>query len=709
MCRRVTVILALLSAAAAAQAGKVRVWHHSEAAHFEKARFQGTVVTSEGALRLARELRPLADIDAGHAWDVVEDAHGILFVAAGEAGLCRLAPGGQKVCVSEHADAEVLCLVLGADGAVYAGTGPHGRILRVAGDGKATLFSQTPEAYVWSLTPGWDGALYAGTGPRGRIYRIDSAGHASSYYATHQNHVLSLAFDRRGILYGGTDKGGLVYRFDAAGKGFVVFAAPQSEIRCLLPAADGVYAGTSAPRRRGVSATLASRERSSDSELPSPTTSPIRSSSGSAVAASDASPPPAASTAERTPAAASAPPPPASGENSVYHVRADGSARELFRERELVLAIARAGTRLLIGTGTDGQLFEVDETSRERTQLARLDHGEIHALCRRRDGSVVVAAGDPARLYTLEDRHVASGTVTSDALDARLTSRWGALRWKAELPAGTRATLAVRSGNLAEPDETWSDWSAEQTDPERALAAAPPARFLQYRVTLATTDLSVSPSLGGLTLRYATANQAPEVTSIDVPDLDAANVETAKKLRLKWTARDANEDELTYDLYARKDAWPDWVLLERDIEKREYEWDTTTAPSGVYRVKVVASDRRDNASEEALTGERVSTPFPVAHEPPTVSVRVTGAASGRAEAQGGATDPLVRLAAAAYSVDGKPWVNVFPADGLLDRKSAVFRFSAEVSKVGTHVLVLRVRDAAGNVGSADAVFTTPAR
>ena len=48
-------------------------------------------------------------------------------------------------------------------------------------------------------------------------------------------------------------------------------------------------------------------------------------------------------------------------------------------------------------------------------------------------------------------------------------------------------TVAVRSGNVAEPDDTWSDWSAEQTDPQQAVVAAPAARFLQYRVTL-TTD-----------------------------------------------------------------------------------------------------------------------------------------------------------------------------------------------------------------------------
>ena len=101
-----------------------------------------------------------------------------------------------------------------------------------------------------------------------------------------------------------------------------------------------------------------------------------------------------------------------------------------------------------------------------------------------------------------------------------------------------------------------------------------------------------------------TTNQAPEVTKLEVPDLNAVNLDNPKKLKFKWTATDPNEDELTYSLYVRKDGWKNWVQLEDDLDKTEYEWDTTTTPSGIYQVKVVASDRKDNPDEDALTGER---------------------------------------------------------------------------------------------------------
>ena len=57
----------------------------------------------------------------------------------------------------------------------------------------------------------------------------------------------------------------------------------------------------------------------------------------------------------------------------------------------------------------------------------------------------------------------------------------------------------------------------------------------------------------------------------------------------------------------------------------------------------------------------------------------------------------------------KRWANIFPIDGLFDSKTETFRFKTETLKAGTYVLVLRVRDASGNLGSGDVVFTVKER
>jgi hypothetical protein len=393
------------------------------------------------------------------------------------------------------------------------------------------------------------------------------------------------------------------------------------------------------------------------------------------------------------------------GENSLYRIAADGTVKEVFREKVLLLCLLRDNGRLLVGTGMSGQLFEIDEETRERSELARLDHGQIHCLCRRQDGSIVLGTGDPGKLYVLQKNYAARGTLISEVLDAKIISKWGALTWKADAPTGTTVTVAFRSGNVAEPDETWSDWSAEEADPQTAKVAAPTARFLQYRVTLKTTSPAVTPALRNVAVRYLTTNQAPEITSLDVPDLDAANLDNPKKVRIKWAATDPNEDELTYNLYVRKEGWKSWVRLEEDFDKKEFEWDTTTMPSGMYQFKVVASDRKDNAPEDALTAEKISAAFAVSHTPPTVTIKLTGMEGDKATLEATATDPLVRLTAASFALNGKKWVNVFPTDGIFDSKTEHFKLKTEALRPGTYVVVLRVRNAAGNVGSADMVFT----
>ena len=69
----------------------------------------------------------------------------------------------------------------------------------------------------------------------------------------------------------------------------------------------------------------------------------------------------------------------------------------------------------------------------------------------------------------------------------------------------------------------------------------------------------------------------------------------------------------------------------------------------------------------------------------------------------------MELTAATFSLNGKKWINVFPTDGLFDSKMETFRFKTEALKPGTYVVVLRVRDAAGNIGAGDVVFTVKAK
>ncbi|HEX3315026.1 MAG TPA: hypothetical protein VHR72_09055, partial [Gemmataceae bacterium] len=582
-------ILAGLLLASPADAGKVKVWFHHTAADYEKAKFDKAVVSNEGTLRLARALRLFADLDAAHIWDIVEDAAGNLIVATGDDGkLFRVGADGKAKLLVASKESQILCLVRTPEGSVFAGTGPSGKILKIDADGKDTVVADNLGKYVWSLV--YDPAtksLLAGTGPKGKIYRVGEGGKSSVFYASKQDHILSLALDG-GSVYAGTDRGGLVYRINADGKAFVLYHASQNEVRALSAHNQVVFAGTSAPASKRVPTTP---NKSSPSPTPSSssggsvgastgsdetkTKSAVEPSSGNTFAAPDEKGSPA-----------SAPSSAGAGENSLYRIASDGTVRELFRDKTLVLCLLRDGGRLYVGTGMQGQLFEIDEATKERIELARLDNGQIHCLLRRKDGSILLGTGDPGKIYVLEDRHVRRGDVVSEVLDAKLVSTWGALSWKAETPAGTAVSVTVRTGNVALPDDTWSAWMpCVPDDDASARSKAPNARYLQYRIEMTTDDPKRTPEVRQIAIRYRTNNQAPEITHLDVPDLDAVNLEQPKKFRIKWTATDPNEDELTFDLYVKKAGWKDWVLLEENLDKKDFDWDTTKTPSGMYRVK----------------------------------------------------------------------------------------------------------------------------
>jgi hypothetical protein len=290
--------------------------------------------------------------------------------------------------------------------------------------------------------------------------------------------------------------------------------------------------------------------------------------------------------------------------------------------------------------------------------------------------------------------------LTSEVHDTKLVSRFGALSWQCDQPPGTSIVFQARTGNVGEPDATWSDWSNEQTDPARAQTASPPGRFVQYRARLRTSNPRRTPELRSVSLSYRTSNLAPEVIRLEVPDLSTLEGAARQtRLNLRWEATDPNDDELGFTLFVRKEGWPDWIKLnDAPITEKTLAWDTTAFPSGRYRLKLIASDRPSNSPGDALARERESVSFIVDHDAPAVKVapRADGAVVTL-------NDDLTRLVKADYSLDGGPWVAVFPDDGLFDTLHETITISLPDLKSGTHVLMVRTTDSAGNVGAGDAL------
>ncbi|MBX6312957.1 MAG: hypothetical protein IRY99_08595 [Isosphaeraceae bacterium] len=680
---------------------KLETWRQESASAFAKGHRERVVVSDAGRVRLARTVQPIDGLDAAHVWALARTEEGLLYAATGNDGkVFRRSAEGRWTVAYDADDSQALALVARPDGRVFAGTGPSGLVVEVT-DPKQPATRPGPDVkYIWGLAADAAGNLYAATGPAGQLWkRSAAAGDWSLLLDSKNPHLLCVAVGPDGSVYAGSDGEGLIYRVDRDGKVSVLYDAPQNEVRSLLVAPDGaLYAGTAVDAGGGSTGGGAVRG------LSALTGSEGTSSSGGTIRAAAPAQVPKRDT--RTPeptGGTAAPKPPAPGDNTIYRISPDGAVREVFRVKALLFALAWQDERLLVGTGPEGQLYEVRDLGREAAPIARLDHGQILALMAEPKGGVLLGAGEPGAVLRLGREHAASGSLTSDVHDAKLNSRFGALTWRADCPKGTSLTVQVRTGNVSEPDATWSAWSAPLTE-SGSRPAVPPGRFVQYRVNLATNDPAVTPELRAIFLHYQTVNLAPEISKIDVPDLSEGDGATRQtRLNLRWEASDPNGDDLTYTLHIRKEDWPDWVQLgERPLTEKTYAWDTTAVPAGVYRLRITASDRPSNPPEEALERRLTSDPFLVDHQAPTVAV----------VAHGGMVtvtlkDDLTRLVKAAYALDGGDWVPIFPDDGLFDGKTETITLTLPDPKPGTHILMVRASDAAGNVGTGDAVFEVP--
>src|SRR3954454_16282036 len=96
MPRFISCLILSFIAAPLALAVNTSHWVHTSEADFKKGTFRNVVATNLGDLKLSRAIKMILEQDA-------------------------------KVSA-------VYCLAEGADGAVYAGTGPHGVVLKVAGE-----------------------------------------------------------------------------------------------------------------------------------------------------------------------------------------------------------------------------------------------------------------------------------------------------------------------------------------------------------------------------------------------------------------------------------------------------------------------------------------------------------------------------------------------------------------------------------------------
>ena len=130
---------------------------------------------------------------------------------------------------------------------------------------------------------------------------------------------------------------------------------------------------------------------------------------------------------------------------------------------QLDLALIDDDAKLIVATGDEGQIYQVNVKDEETAVLADLDGEQVTAITPDGD-ALLFSTANPAHLIRMTDKVAKSGTFTSKTYDAGQISLFGMIDLNVKLPAGTSVSVQTRSGNVEDPEMApWSEWTDATT------------------------------------------------------------------------------------------------------------------------------------------------------------------------------------------------------------------------------------------------------
>jgi hypothetical protein len=705
---RIALAMLALTWTTSSRAADTQLWISDSPSDYARAEARGVVVRPDGVLSLGPRTTSSAAESLSVIWTIAVLADGSVALAGDDGRVERWTEsGGVKPWVRLPVG-QVLSLATDGDGLV-AGTGPEGLIYRIGARGDTALLARTHERYVWGLAPAGRGTWWAATGTRGRLLRV-SRGKTEVVLDSDESNLVSLVSDGRGGAYAGGDSKGRVLRVTASGDASTAYDAAEDEVRALALASDGALyaaaltasASTAFAPATGSSVSSASDDDESDERAqPQPVRSGV-----------------------------------SGGKATLYRIVPDSSVATVWTApHPFVFALASVPEGVVAATGNRAALYLVGRSM--ASQWLAAPQGQVTALAVGRSGRLFAATSNPGVLWRVGPERADKGELLSPIHDARRYARFGRVRWRG-VAGGAKVELQSRTGNTDPPDTTWTGWRAL----EDGRVAAPPARYMQWKMTLSggqplvdavevawreqnlaprVEDLVVAPQgvgfregelqprsepvtqtlPGGQRVEYSMSTTTSPRALKELP-------EWARGLRtLQWRGSDPNGDPLEYRVDVRAEGGDRWTPIGEELSASSFTWDTRGLPDGRYRVRVRASDAPGNAVGEEQTTETTSEPFLVDNTPPRIVQLDVRAEPGSLVASGRAEDEQSMLVRLEITVDEEEWRAVTPEGGLADDRALNFRVRLPDLEPGEHAVALRAVDQAGNGTTRAARVTVP--
>ena len=702
------------------------VWEQSDQSDFSRGTEKGLSIRSDGHVTLAPQFKELDSTTVPYLWAVTQDTKGTVYYGGGgptgaTTKVFELPRNGKPKVLAEVNGLEIHALAVDSEDRVYAAVLPDAKIYRIDSSGKPQLFFDPKCKYIWAMTFDHAGNLFVATGDTGLIYKVSPDGKGSKFFDTQETHARSMVIDKEGNLIVGTEPQGLVLRITPEGKGFVLYQADKREVTAVAEHDGTIYAAAIGSKPGGISVSG-----------PAPVLPAKAPAVGSTGAAHIGGQIPRLAPAVGTLAAE------VSGGSDFYRIQKDGFAERIWTSaRDIVYAIAfdKSGKPLL-GTGNKGVIYRVD-SEQLSTELLNIPPTQITALLEGQGGTIYAATGNVGNLYSIGPGSTQKGTLESDVLDANEFAYWGKAHTTATLNGGT-IELETRSGNLNNPENSWSAWNQVALSELGGSIKSPPARFLQYRLTLLCGPQGASPDLSVVDIPYLPKNTAPRVQQIDIAPFNYRQPPTSnplersvnaagspmtlslpgvgqKKLNAaslslegvgsatlqynkgyvtaRWSATDVNGDPLLFKVELKAKGSSQWQLLKDKLQDKFYAFDSNALPDGQYSVRITASDAPGNTPANALSSSLQSDSFTVDNTPPELLDVHAATDGGGTIISFTAKDAQSWISKCEYAVNGGEWTLLQPVNKVTDSQQLQYQLTAPS---GSNIAV-RVFDENDNV------------
>ena len=491
--------------------------------------YDGIMLTEQGSLTLAPVIEQNGSINGKDIWKIYPANDGTMFAAISGTGAelyKREADSTNFTSFAALSNESAFTAVI-SDGAgnVYAATGPYAKIIKYDSQGNEIWSKTLDDTYVWDMKFDNNGNLFvAAGGNNARVLKITSDGDIKEILKTDEQHAMSLYFDSKNHkLYVGTAGRGLVLCIDLATNlenpsHKVVYDTAENEVYAItMDNIGNLYFGTSTrqPAYLILPSIIDGDKRPDESE------NEFR--------------------------------------NSLYKADTNGTVQRLFfLNQTLVLALSSDNNNnIYFVTGDTADIYKIGGNDGLLSYIGGLKNKILSTFAVSDDG-LYFAISKTGEIYRVKHTYPNKGTFTSDSLDLKLLSKLGSLSTMSTIPNGSSISIEVRTGNVARVDNTWSSFVPVSAD---GKIDVPYGRFIQFRVTMTTSDTETTPVLNSMDFSYVENNLSPEVlngglTTYYLQQNDSTS--TAKNPQLEenesmiyWKGSDPNGDKLIYDLEYR--------------------------------------------------------------------------------------------------------------------------------------------------------------